>query len=160
MCNHANIGRVVCLTCLMLFLMLIGSHNNILGQRKSAPSKGSVNDSNVSPLRIAVIPFRNSLARQTSGNEDAAVLGDGISGSLTNALKSVARIIVIDTDSVLKAAEQFPDKELAAKDDDAILIANSLSAQVIVAGSFQLLKDRLHVDARILAVDSAKQIPA
>lgn len=111
-------------------------------------------------MKIAVLPFRNAFSRRPSQAELASILGDGIADSLTNSLKSVSGLDVINTERVLQVAARFPNSEINASDEDALRIANSLSVQIVVVGSFQLANDHLHVDGRILLVQELSQLRA
>src|SRR5215217_3959363 len=73
-------------------------------------------------VKIAVLPFRNAFSRQ-SQDELASVLGDGIADSLTNSLKRVSSLDVINTERVLQVAARFPTSEINASDEDALRIA-------------------------------------
>jgi TolB-like protein len=128
------------------------------GRRAGRPAGGAAPPRTA--VRIAVLPFRNSLARQSTASDDASFLGDGIADSLTNALKSVSGFSVIDSEVVLRAAALSGGAEVTVKDDDALRVAESLSAQIVIVGSFQLNRDNLHVDARLLTVDEVADASA
>jgi TolB-like protein len=147
MANHVTATRFTFAVWLCLLLLLDAETQ---AQRVNRPRTVAVPESN--SVRIAVLPFRNAFARQSTQDPDASVLGDGIADSLTNGLKSTSGLTVIDAEIVLRAAARFPEAEIDAKDEDALRVANSLSAQSIVIGSFQLSRNHLHVDARLLTV--------
>ena len=111
-------------------------------------------------IKIAILPFRNAFSRQSSPDDLASVLGDGIADSLTNSLKREAGLDVVNTEIVLRTATRFPADEIGASDENALRIADSLSVQIIVVGSYQLTKDHLHVDARILFTDAVSRSSA
>jgi TolB-like protein len=156
--THTTPARLVALTGLALLLLLQPLHVFTQVRSGSRPRGESTRQTRAT-VRVAVLPFRNSLARRSS-EDDASVLGYGIADSLTNALKSVAGLSVIDSEVALKAAARFEGAEVEAKDDDALRVAESLSAQVVVVGSFQLSMGHLHVDARLLTVDAEANAPA
>jgi TolB-like protein len=149
MVTHLTPAR---LTLFGLALCLLIPLPNVFAQARRAgrPSGGAAPPH--TSVRIAVLPFRNALARQSAESGDASVLGDGIADSLTNALKSVSGVSVIDSEVVLRAASLSEGAEVTVKDADALRVAESLSAQIVVVGSFQLNRDNLHVDARLLTV--------
>jgi hypothetical protein len=67
---------------------------------------------------------------------------------------------VIDTEVVLRVATRFEGAEVIARDEDALRVAEGLSAQLVVAGSFQLVAGLLHADARLLTVGAEAGAPA
>jgi TolB-like protein len=136
---------------LVLSLLVLLVNINVLAQ--NATRQRNVEATARSTVRLAVLPFRNALVHQTSGDaQEITSLGEGLADSVTNALKTLPGVTVIDSEIVLRAAARFPGTEVSVKDEDAMQVAESLSAQIIVVGSFQLIRDHLHVDARLLTV--------
>ena len=148
MAAQSNRAVTVCRILLWLCLLLPMPGSQALGQQpRRRPVAAPVA---AAPVSLAVLPFRNAFARQSSGNDDVSILGDGLADSLTNALKSAQGLTVIDSEIVLRAAARFPGAEITAQDKDALELANALGVQVVLAGSFQLRANHLHVDARLL----------
>src|SRR5688500_5560602 len=143
--SNAKLSPLVLSLLVLLVSLNVSAQNETRARKIETPLNSKV--------KLVVLPFRNALVRQTSRDaEEVAALGEGIADSLTNALKTMPTISVIDSEIVLRAAARFPGTEISVKDEDAIQVAESLSAQIIIVGSFQLVRDHLHVDARLLTL--------
>src|SRR5215213_1583162 len=103
--THLTRSRLFAITSLALLLMppapLRASPQARRPRAQSAASAARA------PVRIAVLPFRDSLAHRSAGNAEPSLLGYGIADSLTNALKSVAGFSVIDSEVVLRTADRL-----------------------------------------------------
>lgn len=143
----------------LLALFLIMAVSDSAGAQFAGRSPHTTQNSAKEPIRVAVLPFRNALGRKADA-DDLSVLGDGIADSVSNALKSVAGLTVTDSELVQKGMANFPDSDIVSHDSDALRVAESLSVQFAVAGSFQVMAGQIHIDARILAVGSTKPVAA
>ncbi len=122
----------------------------------TSAGKGQARAQNT-PARLAVFPFRNALEHRNDGN--GAVLGDAIADSLTNALKSVSKLSVTDSQTVVQAMATFPPGGVETEDARVESMAQHLSLQLAIIGSYQLLPGLLHVDARILFFGKSARRP-
>lgn len=101
---------------------------------------------------VAVAPFQN-----LTGQEKAAWIGAGFAESLTGDLKRIPGLRVIERSQLKAVLEELKIKLLTAKDEDETSKAGKLAGvDLVVVGSYQVAKDRIKVDARVVEVGSAK----
>ncbi len=107
---------------------------------------------NAAPVSVAVLPFSNS-----PQDPETATLGTGIADSLTNALKSVSVLTVLDMDVIAEAAAQF--SQNTNRDDAVLEIGRRLGVQILIVGSYQRFGNQIRVDARLLSVNLNRPLP-
>jgi tetratricopeptide (TPR) repeat protein len=105
----------------------------------TGPTRGDVADVNVSPDRIAVLPF------SYRGGEEFSYLGEGIVDLLSATLDGAGELHSVDSRSVLRAVERngggAPDPELGQS------IAGRLGAGKYVVGDIVEVGNQLRVNA-------------
>jgi DNA-binding winged helix-turn-helix (wHTH) protein/tetratricopeptide (TPR) repeat protein len=104
-------------------------------------SSGDTNSTDT-PIRIAVLPF------QTEGSEQ--FYGSGLAAELTGLLGRVhPRLKTVAPGSTFRFRKGA---------DDLKTIAEKLSAQYLVSGSFQLHRNRLSISTKLLAVEEGRLV--
>lgn len=105
-------------------------------------------------LSVAVLPARNVL-----NDTETAALAAGVADSISNALKNLSALSVVDVDVVSKAAERFPQAGGTLGEADAIKLAGMVGAQVLVVSSYQRVAGQMRVEARLLRVGTGRVTP-
>ena len=103
-------------------------------------------------MAIGVVPFRSGLGQGDSSTD----YGIGIADSITNSLKNLPSVSVLDLEVMGAAMKQNPDLDPIARDADAVKLGAELGLIAIVVGSYQQLGAQIRVDARVLNVTTGR----
>jgi TolB-like protein len=145
-------NRLRCPLRIVGMILIMSAGMRAQESRGARPPRIAANPSQT--LTVSVLPFR-----QSAGAAETAALGSGVADSISNALKSVANLVVTDADIVVQAAAKSDPPHDLSKDDEALLVGAQLSLQFIVTGSYQTIGSQVLFDARILNVLSGRALP-
>jgi tetratricopeptide (TPR) repeat protein len=102
--------------------------------------------------RIAVMPFKNITAQ-----EEHNWLSDGFSESLSTALAQLPQFIIIERSQLEQIVQEQGLQQSALMDEsNAIKLGKMLGVKKLVIGSFQIFKNNINVNIRIVDVESGQ----